>query len=161
MDEAIQIECTDIAPQLVKLVHASWTYPDQHEWVRELEAGIEAAGGEVVLVAHSLACLMVAHWADRARGRVRGALLVSVPDPDGPNFPADARHFGDLPMTPLPFRSIVVSSDNDPYGSPQHMKRCADAWGSDFVAVSGLGHINADSGLGSWAPGKAWLRQVG
>jgi len=147
-------------PRLVKLVHASWSHPDRHEWVRELEAGMNATDGEVVLVAHSLACLMVAHWADQAKGRVRGALLVSVPDPDGPNFPADARHFGDLPLTPFPFRSIVVSSDNDPYGSPQHMKRCADAWGSDFVVVSGLGHINADSGLGSWSQGKELLQKL-
>jgi len=147
-------------PGLVKLDHASWTHPDRHEWVDELDAKVEALKDEVVLVAHSLACLMVAHWAGHANGRVHGALLVSVPDPDSPNFPSDARNFGGLPVERFPFRSLVVSSDNDPYGSQEYMKRCADAWGSEFVAVSGLGHINADSGLGSWARGKEILRRV-
>ena len=147
-------------PSLVKLDHASWTYPDRHEWVHELETKIEALKEEVVLVAHSLSCLMVAHWAGHANGRVNSALLVSVPDPDSLNFPSDAENFGGAPMERFPFKSLVVSSDNDPYGSQEYMKRCADAWGSGFIAVSGLGHINADSGLGSWIQGKEYLRYL-
>lgn len=77
-------------PRLVKLAHASWSHPDRHEWVRELEAGMDTTDGAVLLVAYSLACLTEAHWADQAKGHVRGALLVSVPDPNGPNFLADA-----------------------------------------------------------------------
>ena len=147
-------------PSLVKLDHASWTHPDRCEWVHELAAKIDALKGEVVLVAHSLACLMVAHWSCHANGRVRGALLVSVPDPNSPNFPSDAKNFDGLPMDRFPFKSLVVSSDNDSYGSQEYMKRCAEAWGSEFVAVSGLGHINADSGLGSWMQGKEILQRV-
>ena len=123
-------------------------------------AKIDTLKDEVVLMVHSLVCLMVAHWSGHANGRVHGALMVSVPDPDSPNFPSGAKNFGGLPMQRFPFKSLVVSSDNDPYGSQEYMKRCADAWGSKFVAVSGLGHINADNGLGSWMHGKESLWRV-
>jgi len=63
-------------------------------------------------------------------------------------------------MERFPFKSVVVSSDNDPYGSQEYMRRCAEAWGSEFVAVSGFGHINANSGLGSWMQGKEILQRV-
>ncbi|OYU86016.1 MAG: hypothetical protein CFE45_25185 [Burkholderiales bacterium PBB5] len=103
---------------------------------------------------------MVAHWAATTRQQVKGALLVSVPDPEGSNFPKDATHFGGVPLRPMAFATTVVSSDDDPYGSREHMVRCASAWGSRLVPVSGLGHINAQSGLGNWPAGRAILDEV-
>jgi uncharacterized protein len=143
-----------------KLEHTSWDHPDRYEWVRELDSEIERLGGDVVLVAHSLACLMVVHWAAESKLAISGALLVSVPDPSGSAFPKDAKNFGSLPMKKLPFPSTVVSSGNDPYGSPEHMKTCAQAWGSKFVAVGKLGHINSSSNLGIWEHGKELLRAL-
>lgn len=143
-----------------KLEHSSWNHPDRFVWVSELEEGVRKLGPETILVAHSLACLMVAHWAAGTKLTIRGALLVSVPDPDGSNFPVDAKNFGGLPGVRLPFPSTVVSSDNDPYGSRPHMSKFAQAWGSKFVPLAGLGHINAESGLGDWPAGRAILAQV-
>lgn len=143
-----------------KLEHASWDHPDRHEWVRELDSEIERLGNYVILVAHSLACLMVAHWAAESNRAIRGALLVSVPDPTGSAFPKDAKNFGNLPMKKLPFPNTVVSSGNDPYGSQEYMKSCAQAWGSKFVAVGDLGHINSSSNLGIWEQGRELLRAL-
>ena len=147
-------------PRMVKLEHRSWTYPDREEWVSELDAIVDSINDKLVLVAHSLACLMVAHWANRSGGRVQGALLVSVPDPDGPTFPKDALNFNSLPQDPFEFKSMVVSSSNDPYGSQEHMRRMARAWGSEFIDVGELGHIDADSGLGGWPQGLEYLKRV-
>jgi predicted alpha/beta hydrolase family esterase len=146
--------------RLTKLEHTSWDHPDRFIWVSELEEGVRKLGPETVLIAHSLACLMVVHWAACTKLHVQGALLVSVPDPEGRSFPEDARNFGGLPLKRLPFPSTLVSSDNDPYGTPEHMVKCAEAWGSRFVPLSGLGHINAESGLGAWPYGRALLEQV-
>jgi predicted alpha/beta hydrolase family esterase len=146
-------------PRFHKLDHTSWDHPDRSVWVAELEDCVLTLGPETVLVAHSLACLMVVHWAALSKLRVRGALMVSVPDPQGKNFPSDAKNFGELPLVRLPFPSTVVSSDNDPYGTREHMTKCAKAWGSKLVAVSGLGHINADSGLGAWPEGRSILEK--
>lgn len=143
-----------------KLDHTSWDHPDRKVWVTELEARVQALGPQTVLVAHSLACLMVAHWATSSNLRVQGALLVSVPNPLGKSFPEDAKYFDELPLSRLPFPTALISSDNDPYGTRKHMAMCANAWGSKLVPVSGLGHINAESNLGAWPAGKAILDQL-
>jgi hypothetical protein len=36
----------------------------------------------------------------------------------------------------------------------------AGRWGSEFVNVGALGHINADSGLGDWRLGLSLLRRL-
>ncbi|MBC8086015.1 MAG: alpha/beta hydrolase [Phycisphaerae bacterium] len=53
-------------------------------------------------------------------------------------------------MHQLPFRSIVVSSDNDIYISLDRAQEYASASGSQFVLLPGAGQINAASNLGRW-----------
>ena len=57
------------------------------------------------------------------------------------------------PRTSLPFQSVVVASDNDPYCRLERARLFAEHWGSRLVVVPGAGHINADSGLGDWPQG--------
>jgi predicted alpha/beta hydrolase family esterase len=89
------------------------------------------------------------------------ALLVAVPDPSASAFPvAAATGFAPLPSKQLPFPTVLVSSSNDPYGSTEHARRCATAWGSELVEVGGLGHLNADSKLGDWPEGFRLLQSL-
>jgi len=129
-------------------------------WVTALEAAVRESEPQVVLVAHSLACLQLAHWAASTRCRIRGALLVAVPDPAGAAFPREAVGFSPLPLERLAFPSIVVASSNDPFGSIDHARRCAGAWGSRLVEIGAVGHVNAGSGLGDWAQGQALLAEL-
>jgi predicted alpha/beta hydrolase family esterase len=55
---------------------------------------------------------------------------------------------------------LVVASTNDPFGSADYARRCAEAWGSEFIQAGAVGHINADSGLGEWPEGLTLLRRV-
>jgi uncharacterized protein len=137
----------------------NWDSPVCEDWVRALNVAVGACPSSPVLVAHSLACLLVAHWAHRSTLVPKGAFLVAVPDPKSINFPATARGFVPAPMAPLAFRSLLVSSANDPLGSQTHAKHCATAWGSTFVDIGQAGHINADSGYGEWSEGYALLQQ--
>ena len=137
----------------------NWDSPVCDDWVRALDVAVQACPSPPILVAHSLACLLVAHWASRVRARVKGALLVAVPDPQSASFPATARGFAPVPMGPFAFRSLVVASVNDSFGSLAHAKHCAIAWGSSFVDIGQAGHINADSGHGEWEEGYALLQQ--
>ena len=115
----------------------------------------------LILVAHSLACLLVAHWASRRSGYVlKGAFLVAVPDPQSASFPVTAHGFAPVPMAPFAFRSLVIASANDPFGSQAHAEQCAIAWGSTFVDIGQAGHINADSGHGEWNEGYALFQQL-
>ena len=150
-------------PRLRRVVQRDWDRPHCDEWVATLQAAVQAAGAGVVLVAHSLGCLLVAHWAARhagTAGAVRAALLVAVPDPQGPAFPAQALGFAPLPMQRLPFASLVVASSDDPYGSLDHARGCAAAWGSRLVEAGARGHLNAASGLADWPEGRLWLQEL-
>jgi uncharacterized protein len=145
-------------PEYRRVQVPDWCQPDLDVWVEAL--GDAAAGsGEPVIVAHSLGCLVVAHFAARG-GSARAALLVAVPDPSGPEFPQEARGFDTVPLERLRFPTRVVASRNDSYGSFEFSARCAKAWGSELSDVGALGHINADSGLGDWSEGERLLSSL-
>jgi len=135
----------------------SWAAPELENWLAALEERVICHPEPPILVAHSLACLLVAHWAARTRCRAAGAFLVSVPDPVGPNFPAVARSFAAPPSDPLPFPSLIVASEDDPYGSPVYAQRRAEEWDAGLVEVGAFGHLNSLSGLGDWPEGRRLL----
>lgn len=147
-------------PSFVRVQQRDWDHPACVEWLDVLENSVACVGHNAVLVAHSLACVLVAHWAVRISLRIKGALLVASPNPDGPNFPKEAVGFSPLPLKPLTFPSIVVASTNDPYGSVEFAKSTASAWGSRFVSIGPVGHINSKSGLGEWNEGFSLLQQL-
>lgn len=147
---------------LVRVPFAEWDEPDRLDWVATIDASVRALGPDTIIVAHSLGCLAVAHWAAEkgAAHPVAGALLVAVPDPLGPNFPTQARNFTSLPRQSFPFASLIVSSDDDPYSSASHVAAYAQAWGSDVTSIGARGHINAGSGLGDWPEGRRLLQAL-
>jgi predicted alpha/beta hydrolase family esterase len=129
--------------------------------VAVIEEAVKRTGPDAVLVAHSLACLAVAHWAAaKSHSPIKAALLVAIPNSKGPNFPVEARGFSETPSEPFSFRSTVVVSDDDPYGSPEHAEQLAAAWGSRVVHIGNRGHINANSGHIAWPEGYDLLIQL-
>lgn len=149
-----------LQPSFTRVVQKDWETPHCSDWVQVLEKAVSAVGPDAVLVAHSLGCLLVAHWAAQTALTIRGALLVAAPDPDGPCFPAGAREFAHFPLQQLPFESIVVASSNDPFGSVDFLGRCAEQWGSRLVVIGEAGHVNAESGLGVWSEGFEILKTL-
>jgi hypothetical protein len=143
-----------------RVVQRDWLYPICTEWVEALAGEIRAAGGPVVLAAHSLGCMAVAHCA-RERGLpIRGALLVAPPDVEHPDFPPVAEGFAPIPLAPLPFPSIVVASRDDPFADFERARAFAAVWGSRLVDLGTSGHINADAGFGPWPAGEALLAEL-
>ena len=147
-------------PRYVKLAHSSWDAPDRHVWVRELEAFRPTLPADTVIVAHSLGCLLTAYWAAQTQYTVRGALLVAPPNLGRPDAPPSITNFRDPPMTLLPFPSIVVGSDDDPYAGVDYMAGCAKAWGSRFVLLQGAGHVGSMSPVREWRAGKGLLEEL-
>ncbi|HYD58749.1 MAG TPA: alpha/beta hydrolase [Noviherbaspirillum sp.] len=148
-------------PSFRRIEVGDWDHPQCADWIASVDRAVKAATAPVAIVAHSLGCLPVVEWALRTGAAgVRAAMLVSVPDVRGPNFPMQASGFEPVTLRRLPFRSMVVSSVNDPYGSHEYRRQCAEAWDSEFVSVGAAGHINARSGLGAWEEGKALLRRL-
>ena len=144
-------------PRCRRFHPADWDKPALTDWIDALDRAISAASRPPLLVAHSLACLLVAHWQQRSPARIAGAFLVAVPDSQAPSFPAEAISFASPPSNKFRFPSLVVASANDPYGSIEHARGKAKQWGSGIVEIGAFGHLNAASGLEDWSQGKALL----
>jgi len=136
-------------------------------WVALLDQSLRAIEGPVVLVAHSAGAMIVAHWAQRHRRSIRGALLAVPPDFESPlpeGYPTqDAlRENGWLPtpLTPLPFPSIVAASTNDPLARFDRVTMLAQAWGSRLVDVGAVGHLNAAAGYGEWPRARQFIAEL-
>jgi predicted alpha/beta hydrolase family esterase len=152
-------------PAFVRVQMPDWDHPSADAWCRALDAAVAAADAPVVFAAHSLGCLTTAFWASQYASeaqlaKVAGALLVAVPDPTGPRFPADIIGFAPVPLARLPFPTIVVASSDDPYAGVPFSQTCARDWGSRWIGLGARGHINADSGLDDWDEGRAWLASL-
>jgi serine hydrolase len=148
----------------VRVQQNNWNEPSRTAWVTTLDAAIANTDGSIILAAHSLGCATTAWWATRSHehsphaAKVKGALLVAPPDVEQANFPPFATGFAPLPLTPLPFNSIVVASSDDPWCiSVARVRSWAEAWGAEFHDIGPRGHINGDSDLGDWPQGREWL----
>ncbi|WP_222123889.1 MULTISPECIES: alpha/beta hydrolase [Microbacterium] len=144
---------------------SSWSQPDLGDWVAAIDraaADLEPRVDDIVLIAHSLGCWAVAEWLRPSAGRPpRGVLLVAPPDPTGDAFPAaEAPSFTRLDVRSLPCPSVVVASTNDPYCDLGTAEGLARGWGSEFVVVGDLGHLNSASGLGDWPQGREALHRA-
>jgi uncharacterized protein len=144
----------------VRLVKRDWETPIRQEWVGTLETAVGCTGDGVVLVAHSAGCALAAFWGAATPIHVRGALLVAPADTEAESYPVGPTGWQPLPRVRLPFPSIVVASTNDEFVTLDRARAFADSWGSRFVDVGAVGHINADSGLGCWPFGRDLLREL-
>ena len=136
-----------------------WMRPLRGDWSVRLEETVLDAPGPVVLVAHSLGCILTAWWAAHSKhtAKVQGALLVAPGDVERPELAAPLHGWTPIAMQSLPFPSVLIGSRNDPFCTFERAQTLAGAWGSRFVDLGAHGHINAESGLGDWPEGHAWL----
>jgi len=145
-----------------RVEQTSWDFPDREAWMAVLDARIRQARRPVILVAHSLACVLVAHWVAGTAGRgVAAALLVAPADVEDPlHTPPEVRGFAPIPTARFPFPSVVLASVNDPYMTTERARHFAACWGAGFVDLCACGHINAESNLDDWPQGHAWLETL-
>jgi uncharacterized protein len=139
-----------------------WMQPRRGDWIAQLEDVVLSTDGPVVLVAHSLGCVLVAAWASlsRSTSRVQGALLVAPGDTESPDLRGPLPSWAPIVRQPLPFASVLVGSRNDPYCRFERARALAHDWGSSFIDAGECGHINAESGLGDWPEGHVRLLEL-
>lgn len=135
-----------------------WEDPNRAVWMSRIDQAVTAAHGPVVLVAHSLGCQAVTWWANAIGvsgvATVLGAMLVAPPATDRPDLDPRIARFADEPRRALPFVSLVIASEDDPYATIRESQSLARQWGAGLVNIGQAGHINARSGLGSWPEGQ-------
>lgn len=134
-----------------------WQQPQLADWLAALDDAVAAARQPVIVIAHSLGCATVAHYAARHGHRLAGALLVAPADVERASAPAALQPFAPLPALALPFPARVVASDSDPFSLPLRSARMAALWQSPLSWLQGAGHINVASGHQQWNEGFAEL----
>ncbi|WP_089658093.1 RBBP9/YdeN family alpha/beta hydrolase [Franzmannia pantelleriensis] len=141
---------------------ANWDEPELDDWVGALDRAVSSVEAPILLVAHSLGCITVAHWAAVAEisGRIAGALLVAPADVERGSVRQELAGFAPIPIHRLPFPSLVVGSTNDPAASAQRAAGFATAWGSQLVVLDEAGHINPASGHHEWEAGFLLLHRL-
>jgi len=137
-----------------RLEQSDWDRPRLSDWTAALAEALRRRPGAVV-VAHSLGCALVAHYARISGGRnIGAALLVAPADVDRAAPWLGRQHtFGPMPDERLGFPTLVVASRDDPYVSLGRARGFADRWDADFHDLGHAGHINVDSGHGPWPEG--------
>jgi hypothetical protein len=141
-------------PTARRIVQEDFERPRLEDWRGRIVAEVEAAEKPVVLVAHSLGAVAVAHAAAELGGKVRGAFLVAPPSPRviAGLDPIDPG-FASVPMAPLPFPSVLIASRDDSYADYEELAELARAWHAELSDAGASGHINAESGHGPWPEG--------
>lgn len=151
-------------PNSTRVEQGDWLNPRRGDWVAALNQAVAADPRPAILIAHSLGCVTVAHWAAQAPAeslrRVRGALLVAPADVERPGCPEPLQNFAPMPRDPLPFPSQLVGSDDDAAASAARALELARQWGSEAAILSGVGHINVDSGHRHWEQGFTYLYRL-
>lgn len=139
-----------------------WLRPLRGDWIARLEDVVLSADEPVVLVAHSLGCILAAWWAAHSphAPRVRAALLVAPGDVEREDLQAPLHGWAPIARQPLPFPTLLVASRDDPFCRFERAQAMAQHWGARCVDAGNGGHLNADSGLGDWPQGQAWLHSL-
>lgn len=148
-------------PNALRVEQANWDRPVCDDWVRHLAQSLEGKElSQTILIGHSLGCIAIVHWAHRYRQKVKGAFLVAPADIERPAHDFLGEGFTPVPLMPLPFRSKMIVSTNDPWLSVGQANVYANGWESELHWIGEAGHINGDAGYGPWPEGKALLQEI-
>ena len=145
-----------------RVTQSDWLWPKRGDWMARLEEVLLENQTPALLVAHSLGCHLVAAWAAHSQhtDRVRGALLVAPPDIERDDLPPNLRAWRPILRQRLPFPSVAVVSQDDPYSAPERSAGLAVQWGARVLSAGNAGHLNGDSGLDDWPEGRRLLQRL-
>lgn len=132
-----------------------------------IDRALEKIEGPVIIVAHSAGCMMVAHWAQSRTRPILGAVLAAPADVETPmpaGYPTRevlaANGWLPIPDERLPFPSILAASSNDPLTALDRARGFARDWGSHWVELGPVGHLNPASGHGPWPVAKQLISDL-
>ncbi|MDX7998664.1 alpha/beta hydrolase [Xenorhabdus sp. Reich] len=146
---------------IIRVQQSDWNSPIREKWINRLDETIEKTSGEIFLIGHSCGAVTVTQWAaERKCSRIKGALLVAPADIDSPDAPSEIQVQRPMAMSPLPFPSTIVCSDNDEFLSLEKARTLANCWKSDLIVLPGAGHIHTAAGYGEWLAGECIINEI-
>ena len=137
----------------------NWDTPICSDWIEKIDKSISTYDPRsVVLIGHSLGCTAIAYWAKQYNRNIKGALLVAPSDTEAAQYTFDTKGFKPVPLDKINFKTIVVTSSNDPWVSLERATFFAKNWDSELVNIGDAGHINSSSGHYQWNEGLEILK---
>jgi len=131
-----------------------WSTPDLDKWKAGIRAELNKLDKPAVIIAHSFGTLASASIAAEFPDKIAALFLVAPADPD--KFRIAQR----LPKAPLRVPAKIIASSNDPWLTDSKAAYWALQWGTDFLRLKNVGHINSESNLGVWPEGIAQLQTL-
>lgn len=131
-----------------------WDTPDLDKWKAGIRAELNKLDKPAVIIAHSFGTLASASIAAEFPDKIAALFLVAPADPD--KFRIAQR----LPKAPLRVPAKIIASSNDPWLTDSKAAYWALQWGTDFLRLKNVGHINSESNLGFWPEGIQLLQQL-
>jgi predicted alpha/beta hydrolase family esterase len=138
-------------------------FPRYDAWEGELHRLLaQLAGDELVVVCHSLSCLLWFRAAGNLAPEERVDRLLLVSPPASQRVPDEGASFR---LGALDAEAIIASvrgqirvacSDRDPYNEPGAQQMYARALGAEADLIIGGQHITPESGYGPWPSAEAW-----
>lgn len=145
-----------------RIEQQEWDAPNCKDWLANIDAAVAPYDPQtVILIGHSLGCATIAHWANRSKKIIKGALLVAPSDIENPVYTFPSVGFTPMPDKMINFKTIVVASEDDIWGTLERQSFFARNWGSELINIGSAGHINTTSGYGEWAEGLEILKKLG
>lgn len=139
-----------------------WDAPNCNEWMKNIDEVVSKYDpSTVILIGHSLGCITIANWAKQYGRKIKAALLVAPSDIESPAYSFTSSGFTPIPLDKINFKTIVVTSSDDPWVSSSRAKYFAESWGSKLINIGNAGHINTASGYGNWQEGLNILKTLG
>lgn len=129
--------------------------PSLGAWRTSLQGELDALpDGEVVVICHSLSCLLWLHHVAEG-GRQADRVLLVAPPSESSGVPQIAGFFP-VPLPALAAGARLVCSDNDPYCPEGAATLYGEPLGIPVDVVPGGGHLNPEAGYGPWPAVEAW-----
>lgn len=144
----------DQLPDSRRIYVQDWTKADLDKWRSGILKSLRDLAAPALLIGHSFGALAAASIARDFPDLTAGVLLVAPADPDKFRIAAQ------MPQDLLPVPGVVIASDNDPWMKDSKAAFWSLVWGTDFLRLKGLGHINSQSDIGYWPEGIGQLERL-
>ncbi|QQR83729.1 serine hydrolase family protein [Candidatus Peregrinibacteria bacterium] len=125
--------------------------PIKEEWIETLEEALKGVQPEeLVVVAHSLGCIIWLHYLNKyPQTAIQKGYLVAPPRTDCGLLAI--QNFYPLPSVQLKTHNYqIIGSNNDPYIPQEEFERLATDTQVPFHLFKDGGHINPLTGFGKW-----------
>jgi len=147
-------------PNCTRIIQEDWENPICTDWIETIETYVQKLKSDnIVIITHSLGCIALCHWALKYGNGIKAAFMVAPPDIENPYKPVKLETFCPIPLVPLPFPALVISSSNDPWACEEKVEIWAQNWKTDIHSIGNAGHINIESKHGKWPEGLELLHK--